>query len=109
VRVWTLRRVVQNAGPGLSSSFALQQELILSLLQNCFCRRELIHQLSIIWSAPVRTPLLRRSFARALARTWEEQVISARGFKRVGRHSEYTPHTRCGSAKEEAQGVQGFK
>jgi hypothetical protein len=30
----------------------------------------------------------RRSAVR-LAVTWEKQVLSARGFKRVGRHSEY--------------------
>ena len=27
------------------------------------------------------------------ARAWEKQVLSARGFKRVGRHSEYAVYT----------------
>jgi hypothetical protein len=44
----------------------------------------------------------------ACLRTWEERVFSARGFKRVGRHSdEYSiSYTRFGGAKEEVQGVK---
>ena len=44
----------------------------------------------------------------ACLRTWEERVLSARGFKRVGRHSdEYSiSYTRFGGAKEEVQGVK---
>ena len=30
-----------------------------------------------------------QSLAQSPAHTWEKQVLSARGFKRVGRHSEY--------------------